>query len=175
MPNWCKNILRIEGDELEVKRCIKMLKDAKGNLTFNKIVPMPLPLKKTTSPVPESVPQEERDKLVDRYGTDNWYDWRYKNWGCKQDASESEWKDNQVMFVTPWSPPIEFLKQATIEFPGLTFRMQFSEENIGAFPTGEAEITKDNTHIYGPEIYSKEAKKMADNIWADVWYTGGKK
>ena len=169
MPNWCKNILRIEGDNLEVKRCIKMLKDDKGHLTFNKIAPMRLPLEDTTSPVPESVSDEERKRLIDRYGADNWFDWRYKNWGVKWDASEDNWEDEQVDFETPWGPPIKFFEKATREFPSLKFKLQFSEENMGYFPLGEATITKNITNVDGPKEGSKQAEKFADNVWLGIW------
>ncbi len=48
MPNWCKNNLVIHGDKLEIQRAMKLLKDDEGQLTFNKAVPMPLPLENTT-------------------------------------------------------------------------------------------------------------------------------
>ena len=51
--------------------------------------------------------------LMKKYGTDNWYDWAIRNWGCKWDATMSdsiEDGDYEFRFETPWSIPEEFIK-----------------------------------------------------------------
>lgn len=158
----------MSGDELEIKRAMKMLKDDKKQMTFNKAVPMPLPLVDT---VPHS--KEPNQELIKRYGADNWYDWRYDHWGVKWDASESEFiDDNTVVFQTPWNPPIKFLEHFSQEFPSLTFRLQFSDENKGYYPLGEISVRNGVTEgvSLGVEEGSIKAKKIAATIWKGVWY-----
>ena len=168
MPNWCANTLKMSGDELEIKRAMKMLKDDKGQLTFNKAVPMPLPLVDAVSPS-----KEPNQELIKRYGADNWYDWRYKHWGVKWDASESEFiEDNMVVFQTPWNAPIKFLERFSQEFPSLTFGLQFADENEGYYPLGEISVRNGVTEDVGlgVEEGSMKAEEMAATIWQGVWY-----
>lgn len=170
MPNWCKNNLRIIGDELEVKRAIKMLKNDKGELTFDKAVPMPLPLKSTTAPSRES-----NKHLIDTYGADNWYDWSIKNWGVKWDAHESEFFEDEdivATFQTPWGPPIEFFQKFSLEFPGLDFELQFADEFLSQYPLGEVVFRNGGySECEGPIEGSEKAEAYADCVWYGEWVT----
>ena len=74
MPNWCKNNLRICGNGEKVLELLEYLKDENGNFTMNRAVPMPKELEDTESPNRAS--EEEKKKLIEKYGADNWYDWR---------------------------------------------------------------------------------------------------
>ena len=168
MPNWCKNNLKIVGDELEKKRCLKMLIDDEGKMTFDKAVPMPLPLKNTTAP--SKYPSKH---LKEKYGADNWYDWSIKNWGCKWDASESEFNpggDIDVTFETPWGPPIQFLEKLSLEFPSLDFELQFADEFFSQYPLGEV-IVRDGatSDCDGPVEGSELAEAFADKVWFVEW------
>lgn len=171
MPNWCKNNLVLYGDKLEIQRAMKLLKDDEGHLTFNKAVPMPLPLEDTTSPTPKDMPEARKKELKKRYGADNWYDWRLKNWGVKWDASESDFYDEDaVTFETPWGPPITFLEKFSLEFPSITFAIQFADEFNGQYPLGTIEV--ENGQIIsesGPEEGTKEAEDFAEEVWSGVW------
>lgn len=168
MPNWCKNLLKIEGDNLEVKRAIKMLKDDEGHLTFNKAVPMPIPLENTKAPS-----DRPNKHLIETYGADNWYDWRYKNWGVKWDASESQFFDDDDIiaeFETPWGPPIEFFKRLSLEFPELDFRLQFADEFFGGYPLGEVLFRNgEMSECEGPIEGGDKAEAMASEIWYGAW------
>lgn len=170
MPNWCKNNLKILGDELEVKRCVKLIQNDKGEMTFDKAVPMPLPLKSTTSPS-----QKKNKHLIDAYGTDNWYNWSIKNWGVKWDACESEFNpddDITVTFETPWGPPVEFLQKLSLEFPDLDFELQFADEFFGQYPLGELYFKNGGvSECSGPIEGSKKAEAFADSVWMVMWVT----
>ena len=73
--------------------------------------------------------------LLKKYGTDNWYDWAIRNWGCKWDASMSdsiEDDDYEFRFETPWSIPEEFIKtfalKAYKKCPNSSFTWWWEEE-----------------------------------------------
>ena len=173
MPNWCKNNLRIKGNGEKVLELLELMKDDDGEMTFNKLVPMPRELKDTTSPVPSSVSQKERDKLKEKYGADNWYDWHCKYWGCKWDASESEFykrgNDWYVSFNTPWGPPMEFIKRVSEQFNKMTFELQFADETMSGYPLGEAIFENGQETIDGPMECTPQAEEFAEMVWDGEW------
>ena len=174
MPNWCKNNLRIIDNGEKVLEVLEFLKDDKGHMTFSKIAPLPKELKDTTSPVPDDVPKEERERLVKKYGADNWYDWQCANWGVKWDAHESAFYKNGdywiVTFQTPWGPPIEFMKTLSKKFSKMSFELQFADEGEGQYPLGEA-VFEDGAEIFcdGPEEDTADARKFAESVWDEEW------
>jgi hypothetical protein len=53
-------------------------------------------------------------KLKEKYGSLNWYNWQVANWGCKWDASSTDFilisdTELNITFDTPWCPPDGFL------------------------------------------------------------------
>lgn len=68
------------------------------------------------------------------YGVPSWYEWRYKNWGCKWNASSSQIlvdecdEDNIVIyFETPWGPPVEWC--AALAKAGIDFNLRWTTED----------------------------------------------
>ena len=79
MPNWSYNILNASDEVL------KQIVNEEGEIDFNTVIPMPKELKGTVSPNRDDT-QEKKDaskNLIDKYGSDNWYDWSCENWGTK--------------------------------------------------------------------------------------------
>lgn len=173
MPNWCKNNLRIKDNGEKILELLEYVKDEKGDFTMNKAVPMPKELDTTSSPVQDTVPEEERKKLVEKYGADNWYDWRYKNWGVKWDASDSGfWKDGDdwmISFNTPWGPPCEFMKKLSAQFPKMTFILQFADEGIGSYPLGQCTYINGEEMVKGPREGTDDAETLANSVWDEEW------
>ena len=173
MPNWCQNNLRIRGNGEKVMEVLAILKDDDGNVTFNNVAPLPEELRGTTAPTPDDVPEEERKRLKDKYGADNWYDWQIKNWGCKWDASESNfWEEDGdpiVSFQTPWGPPIEFIRKLSKLFKNMTFEIQFADESEHDAPIGGAEIKDGCVEYYGPEAATPEATLFGVGVWEGEW------
>ena len=107
MPNWCYNRVEICGDPEEMDEFRKLVKSKESEFDFNKILPMPKELDDTIKGS-KHVPSEE---LKEKYGFDNWYDWRVHNWGTKWevDVSKGEVEDDgdyiQYAFDTAWAPP----------------------------------------------------------------------
>lgn len=78
--------------------------------------------------------------LKEYYGADDWYEWRYANWGCKWDAGGDSWADADTwsfQFDTPWGYPDVFVgtfaQKAYESYPESTFSWEWEEEqNFGA-------------------------------------------
>ena len=72
MPNWSYNILNASDEVL------KQIVNEEGEIDFNTVVPMPKELLATVSPSRDDT-QEKKDaskNLIEKYGSDNWYDCR---------------------------------------------------------------------------------------------------
>lgn len=109
MPDHCFNRIRIETEKENILLHLKELLFKDNNFTMNKLLPMPKELEDTISP--SIKPNKE---LIDKYGYDNWYDWKLNNWGTKWDAYEHSSlieKSNNYLeqsFNTAWCPPQKF-------------------------------------------------------------------
>ena len=130
MPNWCENELSIGGDRADLRRFRKEAKGGDTALSLNKLYPMPRELEDTQAP--SAKPNE---RLLEKYGADNWYDWRIKNWGTKWDveAKLAEKGDGWLVyrFDSAWSPPIAWLEKVARDYPMLSFRLKYDEPGVG--------------------------------------------
>jgi hypothetical protein len=79
----------------------------------------------------EEITPEEKAERMAKYGYDNWYDWRFENWGSKWDAQESYITEEEngwtINFDTAWSPAIPYIKQVAKMYPDLVFDLYFME------------------------------------------------
>lgn len=145
MPNHAANILTITGPTDSVLYFVdKVSGGTKTNFDFNSVLPIPEELANTTSPVRIGlgITQKESDDLIEKYGYNNWYDWKLANWGTKWGAYDvGEWEivsgqDGKsiakVFYNTAWSPASRFLLNVSKEYKDLTFDHIFSDEEGGA-------------------------------------------
>jgi hypothetical protein len=92
MPNHCNNTLGITGPKEDVEQFIELVtykgldKDKDQYELFKNLLPMPEELIGTTAPS-----KEKNEQLIEKYGSDNWYDWCNENWGTK-------WGDYSLTF-----------------------------------------------------------------------------
>lgn len=168
MPNWIKNNLKIKNNGEKVMEVLSLLKDDNGDMTFETLMPTPEEL--LTEPSPQR-DKEKAKKFTEKYGADDWYNWRCKNWGCKWDASESGfWKDGDewvVSFETPWSPPCEFVEALSKKFPDMEFVIQFADESQVCTPIGQC------TYVNGDETFINmdEDLSFGQAVWHEEWVT----
>ncbi len=108
MPNWCKNKVRIEGDEEEIKHFLETC-FVDGELEFEKIIPYP-----ESAPSRDDQPDDLRERInhpFAKWYNDFGYDWCIETWGTKWGASEqkndlkSYPEKIELYFLTAWSPP----------------------------------------------------------------------
>lgn len=67
MPNWCNNTLTLNEDSND--SILEVVKDYldEGNLSLQKIRPIPEELQKTTSPTPKDIDPKVQKMLVEKY------------------------------------------------------------------------------------------------------------
>lgn len=155
MPNWMMNKLTLSGDPGQIQQFVLDTKGDSEELDFEKLLPCPLELMAVTSPV-DIVTAEQRQKFIadhpdrqkegmgypitpemsadyiKRFGTNDWYMWCLKNWGCKWPASETRpYLDGCYMFDTAWSPPQELFMNISDRYPLVVFRLEFSDPSMG--------------------------------------------
>ena len=127
MPNWSYNILNAPDEVL------KQIVDEGGEIDFNTVVPMPKELQGTVSPSRDNT-QEKKDaskNLIEKYGSNNWYDWSCENWGTKWNGVSDEpysyvigsgdtlftYGEGIIHFRTAWSYPEGFIEALSKKFP----------------------------------------------------------
>jgi len=138
MPNWCFNTINVSGPRHEVKKFLKAVSSNQENrhLDFNGVVPMPEEIRDTNSP---NLNEELSKILIKKYGSEDWYSWTLKNWGTKWNpecldgwdetfSEENKTLDITINCQTAWSPPTEFLINASKIYPALVFSNDFYEE-----------------------------------------------
>lgn len=140
MPNWVSNVMHVVGrpDNIEKFKLALREKDGGDNVfDFNRFIKMPSQLENTAAPslteqiefakksgvdptknMTELEVEAQLDKdaeLREKFGADNWYTWRLKNWGTKWNSCDAEIVEEIVQsngivnltyhFSTPWSTP----------------------------------------------------------------------
>lgn len=135
MPNHVTNKLVIDASsdmELGAIREFMAGQDDQGNevaISLERIRPTPLLLLDDSR---EDITPEEKRHRVMVYGSEDWYEWRLKNWGTKWNCYEVfEIDENIVEFQTPWSTPKEIIKYISGKFPSSTFMVEYADEDLG--------------------------------------------
>lgn len=130
MPNWCSNTLQISGnkEQLEIFKQKSIIKSGMNLDIFvmDGLITMPEELA-----ICEDMTPEQKSERIAKYGYNNWFDWRFENWGSKWDAQEPEIQEDEdgltINFDTAWSPAIPYVKQVAKMFPDLIFDLYFME------------------------------------------------
>lgn len=140
MPNWCHNTLTVTGPKKDRERFYEENKegtDERTRLVFDKVIPTPEDLQ-CDSPAPKDVAKKNKEK----YGYEDWYEFRIDKWGCKWNPLVNEVehgnKSLEYWFDTAWSPPSNWVLAASIMYPTLTFNLQYDE--VGNGFKGEFEV-----------------------------------
>jgi hypothetical protein len=146
MPNYCNNVVEIQGPQ----HILKTLVDHK--LDFQKIHPYPPELDITAgregaddSPEQRALVAAEESNL-EKHGYKNWYDWCVANWGTKwnaggdNDAMQVDYDEdvgNQgialFQFDTAWAPPLGVLEKLMETHPELSIECRYHEPGVGFF------------------------------------------
>ena len=116
-----------------------------------------LPEYQKSGPFGLGITQETSDRLIEKYGTNDWYDWAVKNWGTKWDCYDvTEWDitengDNSsatIYYETAWSPATQMWLNVSKQYPTIQFFHEFADE--GGFFLGD-ETIKDGKIIFENE------------------------
>ena len=143
MPNECMNTLGIMGKKEDVEEFAKFVFPSGEDevALFNSLIPFPEELGDTTSPV-NLADKGKNKELIEKYGSDNWYDWKINNWGTKwgdyettaseivKEYSGDEWHIN-YNYTTAWCPGEDELANAICKhFPKLKAMIQYEEPGM---------------------------------------------
>jgi hypothetical protein len=164
MPNHVSNIVEITGEK--AKEVIDILFNENDECTFDNFFPMPKELANTTSPNKES-----NQDLIDKFGADNWYDWKINNYGTKWGIYEGNRIDDTNMFCqSAWGTPYKaFLKLSEV-YPDVEISVQYADEDFG-HNTGKYTCKGgDLISEYVPDGGSKEAIKNAMEVDGGDYY-----
>ena len=83
----------------------------------------------------EKYPKEEVIRsytCLQKYGTDNWYDWSIEHWGTKWDAYDCQGspQEGTLIFFTAWNPPDEIIKALCKKYPNSDLDWFYEEEGM---------------------------------------------
>jgi len=139
MPNWCINEVSVYGTKEEINKFKELVTSKDSKFDFNKILPMPEELDKFQSP--SNTTKEVSASLVEKYGYDNWYDWKIYNWGTKWSAGEvggifDDDYELQYFFDTAWSPPEGIFYELYERFDSATFSISWFYREDGVQMAG---------------------------------------
>jgi len=147
MPNWCSNILTVEGSPEDLNDFLSKL----GTFTFDKVIPFPNELEdishgyhrdfgdtkgmshfRYVDDKPVLISADELVSLKEKFGATNGRDWSIAKWGTKWDIDPVTFEPNHersysVSFDTAWSPPIELVRGLAVKYPNLTFTLGYIE------------------------------------------------
>lgn len=93
----------------------------------------------------------------EKYGFDNWYDWRVANWGTKWNACESAYDEEceMVKFDTAWSIPYQIISKIAQDNPNAKLD-GYSEEEQGWFDEYRTENGDVHITCHGELTYFDE-------------------
>jgi hypothetical protein len=149
-PNWCQNDLYITGPEEEIEKFLDAIRvrddeatDGERFQLLSALYPTPSELVNEYSPFGT---EEERQARIEKYGFEDWYDWRISHWGTKWPEASLELDHEPeyitAIFDTAWAPPLKALEKISKDFPALNFEISFEEWGIGFAGTYEFENGK---------------------------------
>ena len=132
MPNWTSNEVRFKSrinSKQQLSRLKKRLRGVEylvelesgektkewNDFDFNKIHKMPKALEDTVSPTRDEDKVKAKRRLK-KYGAENWYDWKCKNWGTKWNSVDTEIIEDErdgltYSFNTAWDCPREVVEK----------------------------------------------------------------
>lgn len=188
MPNWCNNVLVVEGTKKDRDNFVKDVKSENTTLDFEKIIPYQDFLDKKKSEW-NKLSKDEKKKWIDKDFTDDgfqmWafnnggYNWCVDNWGTKWNADVGDAREDNdkliYVFVTAWSSPEPIVKTLIEKYPNLSFYLEYEETGMcfgGELSGKNGEITHEETY----DISSVECHNCENYIikksYDDKYYCG---
>ena len=157
MPNWTLNKVSF-GDERVLKECLSEYKDGSGKyLDFDKILPMPKELDKYQAPLKRSNPEKAKE-FLEKYGAEDWYNWRIENWGTKWLPSHTDIIDDYTIeFQTAWTAPVGVLQEISRKYH-TKVEVEWADEGLdecGVIKFDNGEVTEDSLRDFefGCEVW----------------------
>ena len=171
MPNWCNNTIQITADKATIKRIEQSLNSENDDAGFLDVLyPMPAGLKDTVNGSENAKPEfqkKQSEQLIEKYGFDNWYDWRVEHWGTKWNVNEcydtvsvsNNGESIEFGFDTAWSPPTGAYHNFLSENPDASLFATYYEggcDFMGVWDNGD-------DRYYEPSKYDSSSKFWTDD------------
>lgn len=136
MPNWCSNVLIIQGEPDEVGELLESVKDGSTVFSLDKVITMPTALRG------ESAPERDDNKAstnLKLYGAKDWYDWSNLNWGTKWNVDAKITDDSgdavllnkhrtvRIEFDSAWAPPLPVYEVLAARWPNTNIYAAYDE------------------------------------------------
>ena len=136
-----------------------------GEFNFEKVVPEP-DLIKISMFLAEyrlknlDLPDATKAALKDLVETNDWHEWRRKNWGTKHNAFDVNVSCDAVTFQTLWTPPIPIIAELS-KLVGTPLRLTYLDEGAGicgeaTFVNGEVMLNAYEDFDEVPDALRKE-------------------
>lgn len=171
MPNHCTNLLSCTSGKTIGSIIKPYLTEDGKSIDFNKIVPMPEGIYKTTLEIPILLDAEQQEawkkeqeilqeQNLKEYGFSSWYDWSVANWDTKWNAYSCYTLEDESLaledlsdigFQTAWSPPINVIRQLA-KLTGESLRMSYYDEGW----------------VFGGEYIADADGSESDNCYNDI-------
>lgn len=160
MPNYCYNVMVIEGGDQDLANFKSRWSNTEYFLFCDYL--------------PE--PAHEDDVEYD------WYLWRVNNWGVKWDLNEDDFSfeasDDSltINFSTPWGPPNVFVKNVAQMYPELQFKISYFEPGMafggylhyhGDELEHEVELTYESRQDYTLQYNNPDLPDQAKMAWIE--------
>lgn len=164
MPNYCNNSLAIEGSHITVKKIIDFVRSEESAFDFNKIVPMP-------DYIYQGALGPEEKKI---YGKNNWYDWSIENWGTKWNSDDVEIENNEIQFLTAWSPCDPVIAALAKMYPTMRFTYTFYETEMcfcgmRVYENGKIVFYYDGDYAENP-LYEEDDEWANEYVISDLMF-----
>lgn len=140
MPNWCNNTLTLDCEPEAFSTFVDTYCGDDENFDLDKILETPPELLKAGAPAPAS----KKAKFLAKYGAEDWFTWRIKNWGTKWPPRiVSIDRVSQVIeFDSAWTPPMAALELLADKHKNIRFKIVYDEPDTDL--NGARTFNKDN-------------------------------
>lgn len=175
MPNWCINLLEVQGPPSLVEA---FMNNASG---YNTAGRQPLKLQEEFGEggeegrAPLSLHQLEPEPQHVSY-TEHVLPWRRACWGIKWDLGEDVRQERPepgrvtYRFDTPWGPPLEALQRIVRRFPGLSWALRYVEQGNALYGnTG----WQDGQQVFDQDFSQQGYMAFAEEIFGITHYAPG--
>ena len=137
MPNYVRNILRINGENIQA--VCDFVRSDNSVFDFEKIKPIP----QTCA---------------------NSYHWCMENWGTKWNAVDAFLSNIEYNFDTAWSAPIPVIQKLSRLFPNNTFTLIWADEDAGE-NCGEIRFIKGFEYFWFYHGTAEEISEIYKECW----------
>ena len=179
MPNYCNNNVRITADKETVAKIAQSLKSNSDHGFLDCIYPMPTELKETVAGSDNAKPEfqkQQSEQLIEKYGADNWYDWRVENWGTKWEVNEcygdpvisDDGETIEFGFDTAWSPAIGAYQNFLSNNPDASLFATYYEPGcdfMGVWDSGDDRYYTVSDYTADDDFWNTDDGKLLDDYY----------